>query len=261
MGQPGQPQPGQPYPGQPYPAPGYSPQQGQPQPGQAQPGYPPQGYPQPGYRQEGYAQPGYPQPGFAQQPGYQQQAPAPSGPRKSRTGLIVLIVVAAVVVLGGGTTAFLLLDKPSQPAGRYATQTPCTKLNVVPYRFTTSSPSATNDQSLQELKEDCTANLGTEPSEGTADVTLHTYLGDGGPGVAQRDTVGDSQQLSGMGFENPVNVTYQSDPSLGASCQFHYYRSNEFVEITFTGLPGVHDRTGCLSVGMPFVTKLYTQIG
>ncbi|HJP79660.1 MAG TPA: hypothetical protein VJ914_35640 [Pseudonocardiaceae bacterium] len=263
--QPGPPYPPQqpggqpPYPGQPYPG---QPPTGQPYPGQPQPGYPQQGYPSPGYPQPGYPQPGYPQPGFGHQPGYPQQPPpGPTGPRKSRTGLIVLIVVAVVVVLGGGTTAFLLLNKPSQPAGRYATQTPCTKLNVAPYKFTTSSPSAMEDQSLQALKEDCTAKLGSEPTDGTADVTLETYLGGGGPGVAQRDTIGDNQQVSGMGFENPVNVTYQAEPGLGPSCDFHYYRSNEYVQIGFTGLPGVHDRNGCLSVGLPFVTKLYTEIG
>lgn len=254
--QPGPPQqPPMGQPGQPYPPP----QPGQPYPGQPQPGYPPPGYQQGGYQQPGYPQSGYPQPGFAQQPGYPQPpAPGPTGPRKSRTGLIVVIVVAVVVVLGGGATAFFLLDKPSEPTGRYTTQPACAKLSAPPYRFTTSDPSAMDDGAL---KETCTANLAGDSSAGSGIVTLQTYPGAGGIGIAQRDTIGDNQQVSGTGFENPLNATYQADTGDGGFCAFDYYRSNEFVQIGFRSVPGVHDRAGCVRADLAYVKQLYTQIG
>ncbi len=80
--------------GYPPAAPGYgAPSQGTPgygAPGQGTPGYGAPGQGNPGYPAAGYGAPGYP-------PGY--GAPLPSGPKKSRTGLIVGLSLGAVLVL------------------------------------------------------------------------------------------------------------------------------------------------------------------
>jgi hypothetical protein len=250
-------QPGPPYPPQ-QPPTGPQPYPGQPYPGQPYPGQQasaPMGQPQPGYPQ----QPGYPPPGYQQ--GY--PAPRSGGPRKSRTGLIVGIVIAVVVVLGGGgATAFFLLRNSGhgdQRIGRYTTEPACSKLDAPPYRFTAASP-ATSDSVLDSIGEDCTANLGDDPSGVSASVNLSTFLGPGGIGVAQRSLTSLGTPLSGHGFENPVDVSYQSDTN-GRRCNFQYYRSNELIRITFYAMTGVHDQASCLSTGLPIVTTLYRQIG
>ena len=215
-------------------------------------GYPQPGVPQPGVPRQGYPQAGFGQPGFAQSP----------GPRKSRTGLIIGIVVAAVVVLGGGGITALMLSRNSgqgdQTVGRYTKQPDCTKLGAPPYKFTTVLPSK-EDTVMQALNESCQDAVG-EAQTVVATVALQTYLGPGGPGVAQRDMDGAGQLVSGNGFENPVAVQYQSDAN-GQRCVFRYNRSNEIVDIVFVSMTGVHDRAGCLSAGLPLVKQLYSQIG
>jgi hypothetical protein len=170
-------------------------------------------------------------------------------------------LIVIVVVLLGGAAVFLLLDRTSQATGRYTTQPACAKLNVPPYTFTTTTPSGMADSSVRDVREECTAVLGPDPSDGSADLTLDTYLGSGGVGVARGDTAGDDQQVPGNGFENPVNVTFQSSLGIGKSCDFRYYRSNEHVDLIFISLPGVQDRDGCVNVGLPIVAKLYALTG
>ena len=170
----------------------------------------------------------------------------------------MLIVLAVVVVLGGGTAAYFLFVKSGpSPAGRYAVQPACTKLSAPPYRFV-GSPAAMDDGAL---KENCTANLGNEPTDGSAIVEVDIYPGQGGVGIAQRDTIGDSQTVPGTGFENPLNATYQAATVAGNYCSFDYYRSNEYVEIGFNYVAGVHSRDDCVSVALPYVKQLYSQIG
>lgn len=198
-----------------------------------------------------------PQQGFAP-PGF---APPPPGPRKARTGLIVGIVVGVVVVLGGGATAFMLLRNSGttdQSVGRYTKQTSCTKLSAPPYTFTTEQPSKA-DSVAQILVEECDDTSG-EAGSAAAQVMIHTYLGPGGPGVAQRDMDGAGQLVSGTGFENAPAAAYQSDNN-GQRCVFRYYRSNEDVDISFFDMTVAHDRAGCVRAGMPLVKQLYQQIG
>jgi len=170
----------------------------------------------------------------------------------------VLIVLAVVVVLGGGAGAYFLFVKSGPgPAGRYVAQPACTKLSAAPYKFV-GSPAAMEDGAL---KENCTANLGNEPTDGSAIVEVDIYPGQGGVGNAQRNTVGDSQTVPGTGFENPLNATYQAATVAGNYCAFDYYRSNEYVQIGFNYVAGVRGRDDCVSVTLPYVKQLYSQIG
>lgn len=255
---------GQPYPGQPYPGP---PTQGQPYPGQQ---YPAQAGPM--------GQPDYPQPGFP--PGYQQPPfPGPAGPRKPRTGLIVLIVVLALVVVGGGTTALILLNqnKPSTanatgPASGGATSAPatsnsssvgryrqpppaCGQLNGGPIKFQPTGPVSTNQGITIGV---CSGIASGDSSSfvGMA-VTIEIYGGPGGVDAAKavaNDMQG--QQVTMPGFENPPYAAFTQN-----ACIIEYNRSNEDVHLQFLGLPGVTDAASCQSAATPYAEQYYKLVG
>lgn len=238
---------GQPYQGQPYPGP----VQGQPYPGQQ--GYPQQGFPQ-----------GYQQPPF----------PGPAGPRKSRTGLIVLIVVLVVVVVGGGTTALVLLtgkggdtSNASGPAGAptpVSSSTPapyryqkvianCTQLDGGPFTFIPKNPAMSQGQIVGGECAGSTQLNGEEVGVGVEFMIFNTANGVAAAAQSARQDGG--QQVSGTGFENPPYVNFTGE------CMIDYSRSNEAIKLQFMGLPGVHDQASCNSIGMTYAQQYYKLIG
>ena len=232
-------------------------------------GQQPQGYPQPGYPQQGYPQ-GY--------PGYQQpQFPGSSGPRKPKTGLIVLIVVLVVVVVGGGTTALILLNKgkpsttntagPSAPAtssgggpdstavGRYQKPPACGQLNGGPFTFQPTGPVLTQGKVVGG---DCSGigHPGGDSDDGLG-ALIEVFNGPGGVAAAAASASGNGgQKVDGPGFENAPYVSYN-----GGDCVFSYSRSNESVRFQFMGLPGVSDAASCASTGMTYAQQYYKLVG
>ena len=231
-------------------------------------------FPQPGPT----GQPGYPQPGLP--PGYQQPpSPGPAGPRKPRTGLIVLIVVAVLVVAGGGTTALILLnqDKPSTttatgpassgtttsaPAtsnsssvGRYQKPPACGQLNGGPIKFQPTGPVSTD----QNITIGVCSGIASDDSSSFVGMgaTIEIY---GGPrGVDEAKAVVNDmqgQQVALPGFENPPYVAFTQN-----ACIVEYNRSNEDVHLQFLGLPGVTDAASCLNAATPYAEQYYKLIG
>jgi hypothetical protein len=222
-------------------------------------------------------QPGYPQPGFP--PGYQQPPfPGPAGPRKPRTGLIVLIVVLALVVVGGGTTALILLNqnKPgtanatgpasggatSAPAtsnsssvGRYRQPPACGQLNGGPIKFQPTGPVSTN----QGITIGVCSGIASGDSSSFVGMaaTIEIYGGPGGVDAAKvvaNDMQG--QQVTMPGFENPPYAAFTQN-----ACIIEYNRSNEDVHLQFLGLSGVTDAASCQSAATPYAEQYYKLIG
>ncbi|HEY4460353.1 MAG TPA: hypothetical protein VGN81_38945 [Pseudonocardiaceae bacterium] len=261
---PQQPPTGQPYPGQPYPA---QPTQGQPYPGQPYPG-----------QQVPTGQPGYPQPGFPQgyQQGYQQPPfPGPAGPRKSRTGLIVLIVVLVVVVVGGGTTALVLFtggksgntssaSGPTSGPAPTSSKAPqvnryqkppanCTQLNGGPFNFIPKNPLMSEGDLVGGECSGSTQINGAEVGAAVEYMIFNTP--NGVEAAAQSASQGGGQQVSGTGFENAPYVSFTGE------CMIDYSRSNEAIKLQFLDLPGVTDAASCQSVGMTYAQQYYKLIG
>jgi hypothetical protein len=254
-------QPGSPYPPQqPGAQPPYQgqPPMGQPPMGQPPMGQPPMGQPQP----YGGPYPGQPQP-YGAFPGRQ-----PPGPRKPKTGFIVLIVVIALVVVGGGVTALILLtggnsgpsnasghptlpSAPNASTGSYHKPVSCAKLNGGPFTF---QPTGITHTTSWNVTEACQGS-GTG---GTAlAATIQVMTGADGVTSAKRaaGTV-DGRQVSGAGFENAPYMSF-----FDGSCTVSYARSNEYVSLQFMFVPGVTDVPSCTSAVMQYAKQYYTIIG
>ncbi|HJP79659.1 MAG TPA: hypothetical protein VJ914_35635 [Pseudonocardiaceae bacterium] len=191
----------------------------------------------------------------------------PPGPRKPKTGLIVLIVVVALVVVGGGVTALILLTggkassnasghttapaTPSASAGRYQKPPACTKLNGGPFTF---QPSGITKTSTWNVAEAC---QGTGAGGTALAATIQVMTSSDGVANAKRvaGTV-DGQQVSGSGFENAPYMSF-----FDGSCIVDYARSNEEVTLQFMFIPGVTDVSSCTSAVMPYAKQYYTMIG
>lgn len=246
-----------------------------------QPGPPYQQYPQRQPQQPPMGQPGYPPPGFPQgQPGfplgYQRPPfPGPPGPRKPRTGLIVLIVALVVVVLGGGTTALVLLTgksgsntgtasgptsasaptSSSAPPVRRYQQPPanCTQLNGGPFSFIPKNPMMSDGDLVGGECAGSTQMNGEEVGIAVEYMIFNTP--NGVEAAAQSTSQAGGRQVSGTGFENAPYVNFNGE------CVVDYSRSNEAIKLQFISLPGVTDAASCESVAMPYAQQYYKLIG
>lgn len=185
-----------------------------------------------------------------------------------RPKLIVLVVVL-VLVIGGGVTALVLLTRPDEAAGpgRYhpiaRTPTSCFSLSDATFKFTLvgSFPVRDGTTALE-----CGA-IGRDGENGpVADVIKEVFPDPGGVRTAEdREARDDGTPLSGTGFENDPYVGYTTHQDANGDdsddCTVEYRRSNEWVELDFSLLPGVSDQASCRKLVMPYARPFYTSIG
>jgi hypothetical protein len=194
------------------------------------------------------------------------QPAEPSVSRRSRTGLIVGIVVVALVLIGGGTTALMLINRPAPqaqvpkrgPDGHYQTLMTCASLTAPPFTFEPNNDSFTHDGATDRV---CSGTFGAH----RVSVAMIVFSGPTGEAkavaasVPYQSTYQYMQRLNGTGFENAPLVGFIGDE--GPMCEAAYRRSNLKVEIDFPNLPGGTDTASCTSAIMPYVRKLYAEIG
>jgi hypothetical protein len=229
--------PDQNYPWQP---PGQPPPYGAPPPG---PGYPQPGYPTsgaPGYPTS--AAPGYPTSGGGYPPAY----PQPQPPRKSHTGLIIALIVGIVVVGCGGTLAVLAIVGSKGTTTTSATPTHgrggptgtgdggIAGSGTVPFgpdhavkwndnveasvlsvqRFTPARTAAGTHPGQVGIK--VTVKI-TNNSTKQFDLTLAGVKVKSGANGTQADTIFDSENNLGLGFEGSVAPGHSATASYGFS--------------------------------------------
>jgi hypothetical protein len=186
-----------------------------------------------------------------------------------RPKLIVLLVVL-VLVIGGGITALILLTRPSEAdaPGRYHSlvENPksCSSLSDSTFGFTTIATYPRQDGTTAQQ---CFGMAPTPDNIPVVDVFREDFPDPGSVNTAQsREQRSDGTPLSGTGFENDPYVGYTSrldpyDSEKIDDCTVEYRRSNEWIKLDFSYLPGVSDLASCRKLVVPYAQPFYASIG
>ena len=183
---------------------------------------------------------------------------------------VIVVLVVLVLAIGGGVTALILLTRPTEASapGRYhrLVENPksCGSLSDPTFGFTTLAAYRPQDGTIAQQ---CFGMAPTPDNTPVVDVFKETFSDPGGVSAAQnREQRGDGTPLSGTGFENDPYVGYAShldpyDSEKVDDCTVEYRRSNEWVKLDFTYLPGVSDLASCRKLVMPYARPFYSSIG